>query len=142
MLPLDQWVELRLVYDRMELRLSVDGVPVAALDLDNRVAAPSGALVLGGGPAAAALSCDVLSLAVYEASEPIPLGVEFTWPAEAAKLIRFTGDGGLDPLRHPKPVRLDLLGAQGRLETLTIGRLGGLSTEEPRFLDPADEGAR
>ncbi len=141
-LPLDRWVEIRLGYDRMELRLSVDGVPVAALDLDKRVASPTGPLVLGGAPAAAALACDVLSLAVYGASEPIPLGIEFAWPADAPKLLRFTGDGGLDPRRHPAPVRLDLLGAEGFVETLTIGRLGGLSVEEARLAPLLEEGSQ
>lgn len=120
------WHRVRFSYDRVVLRLEVDGFEAGSLPVTAPVPRISGPLVLGGRPAPFRGRMDELIVGLVELSEPLDLPKGVLWPAEAPRTVRFASDGSLDAGAHPQDLSLTFAFDDGVQETLTVGRFGNV----------------
>jgi prepilin-type N-terminal cleavage/methylation domain-containing protein len=120
----DRWVRVKLAYDRSNLTLTVDGVPVAAHDETAPVWAIRKPLVLSGKDHPFKGTLVDLVIACVVSSDEVPLPDTVRFAPETPADVWFAPGGGLDPLRHPSPVVLTLEYEDGGRESLLVGAYG------------------
>lgn len=120
------WNRVRFSYDRVALRLEIDGFEAGSLPLSAPVPRLNGPLVLGGQPAPFRGRMDELIVGLVELSEPLDLPSGAVWPADAPTVVRFASDGSLDADAHPQDLSLTFAFDDGVQETLTVGRYGNV----------------
>ncbi len=123
-LPLGRWSRVLISYDRRELVVFVEGVPVASLAESSLVAPLERPLVIGDGTQiwSGLLDALVVSAVAADGALALPRGVRFGpgTPPEVA----FAPGGGLDRSLHLAPVRIPLAFDDGTLRTVTVNLYG------------------
>lgn len=119
-----RWSLLEIVYDRVALRILVDGLEVAQTAESAPVWKVDDPLTLGSSrrPYNGAIDCLVVAVAVPE--EPVALPVDARFDAGTLKEIVFEAAGGLDRRVHPEPVFLHVDFEDGTRETVSVGTFG------------------
>ncbi|MCZ6597236.1 MAG: prepilin-type N-terminal cleavage/methylation domain-containing protein [Planctomycetota bacterium] len=120
----DDWVRVRLEYDRSRLRLSVDGVPVAELEEEAEVWKIDDPLVLSHRrhPFTGSVDNLVVSAVVVGDVAELPESVLFT--ADTPEEIHFDAGGRLDRDEHPEPVKIELEYEDGSRQAIWVGVYG------------------
>lgn len=123
-LPLGRWSRVLVSYDRRQLAVFVEGVPVATVEESALVAPVEGPLVIGGGRTIWSGSVDslVVSAVAVDESVVLPRGVRFG-PGMPAEVV-FAPGGSLDRSVHSGPVEVPLIFADGSLRTLRVNLYG------------------
>ncbi|MHC4261678.1 MAG: hypothetical protein ACYSWX_04090 [Planctomycetota bacterium] len=122
--PVGDWTQVEVVYDRVELRVVVDGFPAAIVPLTDPLPVLQGSLVLGHRDRAFTGIVDSLTVGAYRESEPLELPAEGIWPDGAPTRIRFDADGTLDRQLHAEPIELRFETAPGQTESVRVSRYG------------------
>lgn len=124
MLPAERWTRVRLEYDRAQLVLFVDDVPVASVDESAPVWGVDGPLVLSdeARPFTGELDSLVVSAVVGDEEARLPDGVNL--PADAPAELVFDAGGSLDRRRHKGPVVIRLDFDDGTSESVVVGVYG------------------
>ena len=120
----DEWLRVRLEYDRSALTLTADGVPVAVLDETAEVWDLDLPLLLSGKGFPFEGTLDDLVIACVVASDEVPLPETVRFGADTPTDVWFAAGGGLDPSRHAAPVVLTLEYEDGQRESLFVGAYG------------------
>jgi hypothetical protein len=118
-----RWARLRLVYDRRELVLEVDGVRVASVEETAQVWRVDGPLVLSDPRRPFPGRIDELVVRAVTAGDTAKLP-DSVAIAEAPAAIHFAPGGALDLERHPGPVRIVLAYTDGERDTIEVGSYG------------------
>lgn len=123
-LRLGSWNRLEVRYDRRFLVIAVDGVELARRPESANVWELQRGLTLGGGTAPFPGKVDDLVISAVAASTELTLpdGVQFGRGTPVQ--VQFAPGGGLDPIHHSGALLVPLEFADGRVETLRIGRYG------------------
>lgn len=123
-LPLGRWSRVLVSYDRRNLAVFVEGVPVGSLPEESLVARVEGPLVIGGGRTIWAGSVDalVVSAVAVDDQAVLPRGVRFA-PGGPEEIV-FAPGGGLDRSVHREPVEVTLLFADDTTRTLRVSLYG------------------
>jgi|FLOH01.1.fsa_nt_gi prepilin-type N-terminal cleavage/methylation domain-containing protein len=121
----DEWVRLRLEYDRSKLSLSIDGAPMSVLECEAPVRELVGVLGLSTTDRDGFRGeVDKLVVAAVSALEPIQLDDGAIFQSKTPKRVVFHGGGGLDPTVHSGPVEVGVEFVDGTTKTITVGILG------------------
>jgi prepilin-type N-terminal cleavage/methylation domain-containing protein len=120
----DRWTRIALVYDRVELRLVVDGFPAGLVEERAPVARARGGVVLGGKPRAFPGAVDTVVVRTMERSEPLELPPTSRWPSDAPGVVRFEADGALDRSRHRGGIELRLETDTGDRPLISVSAYG------------------
>jgi len=123
-LRLGRWTRVSLVYDRRELVLSADGVPLAATGEERALWALVGPLVLGDATQRWPGAMDQLVLSTVTASEEYTLPSTVTFDERTPTLVRFLAGGSLDPALHAGPVVFGLVFEGGGGDEVRINPFG------------------
>lgn len=119
-----RWSRLEIVYDRVALRILVDGLEVAATPESAPVWMVDEPLTLGSNRRPFAGAIDNLVIAVAVQGEPVVLDVSVTLPADTPREVVFEAGGGLDRRVHAEPVFVHLDFDDGTRETVSVGTFG------------------
>lgn len=119
-----RWTRVTLSYDRRELSLFADGVPLAARGEERELWNLSGPLVLGDPINAWRGALDQLVLSTVTADEEYALPPSVTFDPKTPNLVRFLAGGSLDPALHAGPVTIGLLFDDGAREDVLINPFG------------------
>jgi len=120
----NQWVRIRMQYDRQELVLLVDGVPVAVQQETAPVFEITDALELSDGTHPFPGSIDALIISAVTADQVVKLEGTATFAKDTPEWIHFVSGGGLDRRRHPEPQEIVLTYNDGTQERIAIGIYG------------------
>jgi type II secretory pathway pseudopilin PulG len=118
----ERWSRLRLHYDRHELVLEIDGLPVARTPETAPVWHVEGPLILSDLRRPFPGSLDNLVISTLVADEEILLPERVT--IEGPDAVYFSPGGGLDRARHREPVNLVLVYEDGSREVIGVGFYG------------------
>lgn len=121
---LGRWNRLRVSYDRRYLVIAVDGVELARRPETTRLWQLQRGLFLGGGPKPFPGKVDDLVVSAVAASNQLQLADGVRFGKDAPAEVHFAAGGGLDPLEHAGPLLVPLEFADGRVETVRVGRYG------------------
>jgi hypothetical protein len=123
-LALGRWVQVALAYDRSELVLEADGVPLARFEEQAPVWRVERPMVLGDERRPFAGRMDGLVVAAVVAGERavLPQGVAFVPDVPSA--VCFAPGGALDRRRHPSPVEIGVVHADGKSDRIQVGSAG------------------
>jgi prepilin-type N-terminal cleavage/methylation domain-containing protein len=122
--PTARWVRVRLEYDRVKLRLSVDGVPAGEREESAEVWRLEQPMRLSGKRFPFHGTLDDLILACVVASDEVHLPDSVRFGAETPADVWFAPGGGLDPLKSPAPVVVVLEHEDGLRESVYVGAYG------------------
>jgi len=119
-----RWTRVALGYDRRELTLHADGVPLGVRAEERELWDPKGPLSLGnpGGGWSGAL--DQLVLATVRASEAFVLPTGVSIDPSAPRLVRFLAGGSLDPALHAERVSIALVFDDGSRDLVVVNPFG------------------
>ena len=119
-----RWTRVTLGYDRRELALFADGVPLGVRAEERELWDPKGPLSLGnpGGGWAGAL--DQRVLATVRASEAFVLPQGVTFASDAPQIVRYLAGGSLDPALHAERVSLALVFDDGSRDLVVVNPFG------------------
>ncbi|MDP6539162.1 MAG: hypothetical protein QF903_00610 [Planctomycetota bacterium] len=120
----DRWNRITVSYNTSELVVFVEGVAVARVEEQARVAAIDGPLVLGGGRRPWPGSVDNLVITAVGTEEEIVLPGDTSFPADTPTEIVFAAGGGLDRTVHDQPVRIVVEFADGRRRSVQVNLFG------------------
>jgi len=120
----DKWVRVRFQYDRQELVLLVDGVPVAVQEENVPVWEISEPLEISDGTRPFPGSIDALVISAVEVDRVVELPDSATFAKETPEWIHFASGGGLDRRRHPEPQEIVLTYEDGSQERIAVGIFG------------------
>jgi len=120
----NQWVRVRLQYDRRELVLLVDGVPVAVTEETAPVYEITDALELSDGTYPFPGSIDALIVSAVAADQEVELAGTATFGKDTPGWIQFAPGGGLDRRAHPEPQEIVLTYNDGTQERIAVGIYG------------------
>lgn len=120
----ERWSVVRLAYDREELTLTVDGVPLARTVETAPVWQVEGPLQLSDGTRPFPGSIDALVVSAVVADEPVVLPETVRFGKGTPALVHFAAGGGLDRRRHPEPVRIGLVFDDGTEALVAVGMYG------------------
>jgi hypothetical protein len=123
-LALDQWRRVLVTYDRTQLQIFVEGLPVATLAEEGTLARSKSTLVLGGGQRAWDGSIDNLVISAVGAQDIVRLPEGVSFGENTPKEITFAADGGLDRTLFKQPIVFELEYDDGRRETVRINMYG------------------
>ena len=119
-----RWTRVTLAYDRRELVLLADGVPLASRGEDRELWDLTGPMVLGGGDSRWEGALDQLVLATVVADDAYALPPTVTFDERTPTLIRFLAGGSLDPAIHAGPVEFGLRFDDGGGDEVRINLFG------------------
>ena len=119
-----EWVRVRLQYDRRELMLLVDGVPVGVQKETAPVFEVKGPLQISDGTHPFPGSVDALVVSAVAADEEVALGDAATFGDGTPEWIQLASGGGLDRRVHPEPQEIVLTYGDGSQERIAIGIYG------------------
>ncbi len=120
----NRWSEIEFQYDRVNMRVLVDGAVVAMLAESTPVWKVEAPLSISPSNAAfpGAIDALVVSAVASEERRALPKSVEFA--ADAPREIVFASGGGLDRVVHREPVKLNLKFEDGREERILVNLHG------------------
>ena len=118
------WTRVRLQYDRQELVLLVDGVPVAVQKEEAPVWEIDEPIELSDGTRPFPGSLDALVCSAVVTDQEIELPESVSFAEETPDWIGFAAGGGLDRRRHPEPQVVTLTHVDGSQEKIAIGIYG------------------
>jgi hypothetical protein len=121
----ERWTRVRLTYDRSELRLEVDGVPVASVPETAPVWEIDGPAILSDERRPFPGSIDNLVISAVVSDEAVQL-TDTVRIVSAPEAIHFAPGGGLDRRWHPRPTEIVLGFEDGTRETLGVGFYGAV----------------
>jgi len=121
--PAGRWARLRLLYDRRELRLEVDGVLAARVEETAPVWRIDSPLVLSDERRPFPGRVDELCVSAVVSGEAARLP-ETVRIVESPPVIHFVPGGGLDRDLHPGSARIVLAYQDGERDTIEIGSYG------------------
>ena len=119
-----EWIRVKLDYDRSDLVLSVDNVPVANHDETVAVWHIEKPLYLSGKRFPFRGSVDSLVISCVVATDTVPLPESVRFSPDTPTSIHFAAGGGLDRNHHPEPLLLELEFDDGSTDTLFVGTYG------------------
>jgi hypothetical protein len=122
--PPERWTRIALEYDRRELVLLVDGVPVARTAETAPVWPIDGPLVLSDARRPFPGAIDALVIAAVVAGEEARLPESVRLAEGTPDEVLFDAGGGLDRAQHAEPVAIVLEFDDGARETISVGRYG------------------
>lgn len=120
----NQWAQVEIVYDRVALRILVDGLEVANTAEDAPVWEIDSTLTIGSNRRPYSGVIDGLVLAVVVAEEPFVLPEDVSFAENTPTEVMFQSGGSLDRRKHEEPVYVTLEFEGGDAETLTVGTFG------------------
>lgn len=120
----DRWSEIEFQYDRVNMRVLVDGAVVAMLAESTPVWKVEAPLAISPSNTAfpGAIDALVVSAVAGEELRSLPKSVEFA--ADSLREIVFASGGGLDRVVHREPVKLNLKFDDGREERILVNLHG------------------
>jgi prepilin-type N-terminal cleavage/methylation domain-containing protein len=124
LLRVGNWSRILVSYDRRELAVFVEGVPVGRTSDEAYVTKVTGPLVIGAPRKQwpGRIDSVVISAVAAEDVVELPEGVSFA--ETAPKEVVFSAGGGLDRRAHAEPVRFGLDFSDGRSEQIEVGVYG------------------
>ncbi|MEZ5978141.1 MAG: LamG-like jellyroll fold domain-containing protein [Planctomycetota bacterium] len=117
-----EWTRVALVYDRLQLRIVVDGFVAGVTAGEGELGTIDGPLVIGGDPLPFQGVLDELVVRIVERSEPVPLSQNAVWPEGLPVVVPFDADGSIDTLLAQGPYEFVL--PTDPDETVRVGRTG------------------
>lgn len=120
----EHWARIEVVYDRVSLRILIDGLEVAVTEETAPVWKIDSPLTIGSERRAYSGVVDSLVLSVVVAEEPVTLPLDAQFPADTPKQILFQSGGSLDRRVHEEPVILHVDFDNGERETVSVGTFG------------------
>jgi hypothetical protein len=122
--PVGEWMRVKLEYDRANLVLTVDGLPVASYDETAAVWPIERPLILSARSFPFHGAIDDLVISCVIASEETALPDSVAFSADTPRDVWFGPGGGLDRARHPGPAILTLEFEDGHREQILVGAYG------------------
>lgn len=123
-LQVGRWTRVTIAYDRRELTLSADGVPLVSRGEERDLWNLSGPLLLGDVQQGWQGALDQLVLATVWASEEYTLPPSVRFDARTPKLVRFLAGGSLDPALHAGAVEFGLDFDDGGKDEVVVNLFG------------------
>jgi hypothetical protein len=119
-----RWTRVKLEYDRADLVLHADGIPVASRDETVAVWHVEKPLYVSGRrfPFRGAVDCLVVGCVVATDEVPLPDSVRFS--PDTPRVVHFAAGGGLNRARHPEPLLIELEFEDGSTDRLFVGAYG------------------
>jgi prepilin-type N-terminal cleavage/methylation domain-containing protein len=120
----DRWNRITVSYDQSELVVLVEGVAVARVEENARVAKIDRPLVLGGGRRPWPGSIDNLVITAVGSEREVVLPGGTSFPADTPTEIVFAAGGGLDRTVHNQPVRIMIDFENGQRHAVQVNLFG------------------
>lgn len=120
----DEWVHLRVAYDRAAARIYADGILVGSELGDFNLWHAESPIILGSRSTNAAVVVDELVISVVTASEEAELPGDVQFKKGAPTVVQFAAGGALDPLVHLGPVEIPLVFPSGKEDMVRVGFYG------------------
>ncbi len=129
MVPFGQWVQVRVEYDRLSLRVWVNGTPRARTEEQAPVWAVEGPLTLSDRGTRFDGSLDKLTIGAVLTGDLARLGEGQVFAGPTPDIVHFDAGGGLDRERHPAPLMIEVESADGRRDRVRVGLYGTVEDE-------------